>query len=48
MTPMFWIPSKALGRRGKRSRPPLTMVSVVPASDTSSGVKTLLEKLIKQ
>ena len=41
MTPMELMPSKALGRRGKRSLPPLRMVSVVSASLTSSVVKTL-------
>lgn len=40
------MPSKALGRRGKRSRPPLTMVSVVSASLTSVVVKIEDEKLI--
>jgi len=48
ITPMFLIPSKALGRRGKRSRPPLTMVSVVSASVTSTGSKTLEENLYQE
>lgn len=45
MTPIFLMPSNALGMRGKRSRPPLTMVSVVSANLTSWGEKTSEVKL---
>lgn len=44
MTPISLIPSKALGRRGKRSRPPRTMVSDVSARDTCSVLKMVEEK----
>ena len=40
ITPILEIPSKALGRRGKRSRPPFTIVSVVSANCTSCVVNT--------
>mmetsp|Transcript_1804 Transcript_1804/g.2898 ORF Transcript_1804/g.2898 Transcript_1804/m.2898 type:complete len:116 (+) Transcript_1804:634-981(+) len=45
MTPIFSIPSKALGRRGKRSLPPFTMVSLVSANVTSSVLKIVDSKL---
>ena len=44
ITPTSLIPSNALGRRGKRSRPPRTMVSDVSANETCSVLKTLDEK----
>mmetsp|Transcript_14104 Transcript_14104/g.29178 ORF Transcript_14104/g.29178 Transcript_14104/m.29178 type:complete len:259 (-) Transcript_14104:3-779(-) len=44
ITPTFLMPSKALGRRGKRSRPPFTMVSFVSAKSTSVISKISEEK----
>mmetsp|Transcript_12288 Transcript_12288/g.25904 ORF Transcript_12288/g.25904 Transcript_12288/m.25904 type:complete len:254 (-) Transcript_12288:95-856(-) len=47
MTPTCLIPSKALGRRGKRSRPPFTIVSLVSAKSTSVTSKISEEKAFK-
>ena len=44
MMPMVLIPSKALGRSGKRSRPPLTMSSLVPPSLMLIFLNTLVSK----
>jgi hypothetical protein len=43
MTPISLMWAKALGRRGKRSRPPRTMVSDVSASATCSVLKMVEE-----
>lgn len=43
MTPISLMCEKALGRRGKRSRPPRTMVSDVSASETCSVLKMVEE-----